>query len=128
MKTKFNTYKFGELNFKCYYKPAGNGYELGVTCYGKPIFVGNFIHAEEANTWWKKMNYEIKNFTKSYQYFYNATPTWYTKFFANKLYTTYYTWLDQCFNKYTKTYKKAFSKHQQAYKKFERSYQYKLAA
>lgn len=128
MKTKYADYKFGELKFQCYYKSVGYGYEVGVTCFNKPVFVGNFVHAEEARVWWKKMSYEIKNFTKSYDYFYTASPTWYTKFFANKLYATYYAWLDQCFSKYTKSYKKAVSKHQQKYKKYEKSYSYKMAA
>lgn len=128
MKPKYSMHNFGDLEFKCYYKPAGHGYEIGVMCAGKPLFVGNFVHPEEANTWWKKMNMEIKNFTHNYEYYYSASPSWYCQFFTNKMYSSYYMWLDQCFMKYTQTYKKAFSKHQKTYKKFERHYNQKMSA
>ena len=83
MKPKYMNYEFGDLTFKCYFKPAGHGYEVGVTCAGKPVFVGIFVHFEEANMWWKKMHAEIKTFTRKYEYFYSATPTWYKQFFSN---------------------------------------------
>lgn len=122
MKPKFKNYEFGEMTFKSYCRPAGHGWEVGVTCAGKPMFVGNFVHKHEATHWWKKMNAEITSFCKKYDYMENASPTWHKKFFANYLYKCYYTWLDHAFGKYTREFNKAYSHDMKAYKKFEKTF------
>ncbi len=60
------TYKYGKHTCKAYKKPVGKGWEVGFTFGGTQIFVGNFIHAKEANAWWSKMNAEVRKFSKRY--------------------------------------------------------------
>jgi hypothetical protein len=88
-------------------KQVGAGFEVGFNFGKTSIFVGNFIHTKEATKWWGVMNKEMKSFTKRYRVGQEASVTWYTKFFANYLYNSYYTFLDQQFNKYQKTFAKA---------------------
>lgn len=125
--TKNKTYKFGDLTFKAYCKPAGHGWEVGFTYCGKPVFVGNFVHSHEAKQWWSKMCHHMTYFCKHHDYVPTASPTWYCKYFGNYMYKAYYTWLDKCFTKYTRTYTNATKNDYKKYKHFEKNYHYKTA-
>lgn len=127
MSTKNKHYKFGHMGFKTYYRPAGHGYEIGMTYEGKNIFVGNFVHKTEANYWWKQMNHDMKSFLHSYEYYPTASSTWYCKFVGNYMYKNYYAWLDKAFNKYTREFKKASASDYKNYKKYEKTYWHKTA-
>ena len=108
--TKFTTYKCGPYTFKSYFKPVGQGYEVGFTYKGQSYFTSNFVHKTEAMTWWKKFNMEIMTFAKKFEPSNKMPLTWYCNFMANNLYKCYYTWLDMVFAKHETTFKKAFSK------------------
>ncbi len=121
MKTK--TYKYGNWNLKAYFKAVGEGYEVGFHWDGKPLFVGNFVHAKEATRWWGTLNQEIKKFTKKYWSSSETSAVFYKKFFANHLYKTYYTFLDKWFAKYNTTYKIAFKRYEKQYKRLARKWE-----
>ena len=101
------TYKYGKHTCKAYKKTAGRGWEVGFMFGNQTIFVGNFIHAKEANAWWTMMNMEIRKFGKRYALPKNASPAFFSKFLGNHIYKCYYTWLDRQFAKYTTGYTKA---------------------
>ncbi|MGE3681600.1 MAG: hypothetical protein AB7G93_07710 [Bdellovibrionales bacterium] len=98
------TYKYGKYTCKAYKKSAGKGWEVGILWGNSQIFVGNFIHAKEANAWWTMMNAEIRKFSKRYALPKTASATFFTKFMTNYIYRSYYTFLDRQFAKYTKGY------------------------
>ena len=119
MTTKMKNYTFGKMTFKAYCKPAGKGFECGITFQGKPVFVGNFIHKSEATKWWGLMSTYCAKFVNTHEFVPTAGYNWYCKYFANTLYKNYYMFLDKEFTKYQKTYSKNtvhFAKH---YKKME---------
>jgi hypothetical protein len=118
MKTK--KYLYGKFYFTAYYKPVGHGYEVGMTYGKKTIFVGNFIHKEEATTWFAKMNLECKHFVNKYWINDNVSTTWYCSFFKNHLYKTYYSFLDKLFTEYKHSYNKAFKKDFKNYKNLKK--------
>lgn len=122
MKAKNRNYEFGDMTFKCFFRPVGFGYEVGITYNSKPVFFGNFVHKSEALYWWRKMTTEMSKFCKHYDFIPTASKVWYTKFVSNHIYKTYYTFLDQWFNKHTKTYKKAAVRDLKNYKKIEKRY------
>lgn len=100
-------YQHGKYNFTSYWKNAGNGWEVGFT-YGKEvIFVGNFIHQSEATQWYRIMNREIKNFSKKYTVGSKFPFAWYCNFITNHLYKCYYGYLERCFSKYNRDYRRA---------------------
>lgn len=114
-------YKYGKHTCKAYKKPAGKGYEVGITLAGKPVFFGNFIHSKETATWWNLMNKEIRKFTRKYSAAPHAPTGWTTKFLANHMYKVYYAYLDREFSKYYRNYTHAVRKDQRRYIKFERN-------
>lgn len=117
--TKMKNYKFGKMIFKAYCKPAGKGFEVGMTHQGKPVFVGNFIHRAEAMKWWGLMNTYAHKFCRSHEFVPTASPTWYNKYFGNLLYKNYYLYLDKQFSKYQKTYSAKTFQFAKQYKKIE---------
>lgn len=125
MKTK--KYLYGKFYFTAYYKTAGNGFEVGMTYGKKTIFVGNFIHKEEATKWFAMMNSECKTFVKKYWINNNVSTAWYCNFFKNHLYTTYYSFLDKLFADYKYSYKKAFKKDATRYKTMKKSWDHDYA-
>jgi len=109
-------YKFGPYMLKCYFKPVGNGFEVGMTHAGRTYFVGNFVHQAEAKKWWGMMNSSITTFGKKY-WMSNETPfPWYCHFLTTHMYKAYYSYLDKLFSKYNKTYDKAFSQNLRRFK------------
>ena len=125
MKTK--SYRYGKIHFKAYYKTVGHGYEVGLLCGKKTLFVGNFIHTDEATTWWKMMNKETALFAKKYWAAENVSSTWYCNFISTHLHKCYYKYLDTCFAKYTKTYTKAFSRDFRRYRAMKKNWWHEYA-
>lgn len=119
--TKTKYFYHGDFEFKAYCKPVGYGWEVGVLCKGRPVFVGNFVHRPEATKWWNQMNKEIRSFTKHYQST-PATPArWFCNFLGHHIYNCYYAWLGKVFTTHTRHYKSAFSKDVKKYKRYSRS-------
>ena len=128
------SYQYGDFSFKTYCKPAGQGYEVSLYCFGKPYFVGNFIHKKEALMWYRVFNKEINFFAKKY-WCSNETPQeWYCHFLSNHLYKTYYSFLDKLFAHYNKSFARAYDKDVKKYLKLKKSwepadrYQFKKSA
>ena len=117
--TKTRNFRFYGHTFKSYCKPVGHGYEIGFTFEGKPLFVGNFIHKNEATKWWSYFNNEIRSFFNRYEFPQNGPTQWMTKFFSNYSYKCYYAWLDKNFYKYNREYTKAFKKDDLKYKRLK---------
>ena len=114
------TIRLGQYNCKAYKKTAGRGWEVGITMVGHPVFVGNFIHAKEANAWWTKMNLEAKKFSKKFGVGPKAPFAWYSKFLSNYMYNCYYSYLDAQFTKYTRGYAHAVKQDERRFGKFQR--------
>ena len=115
-------YKYGKYSCKAYKKPAGKGFEVGFTLGANEIFVGNFIHATEANAWWTKMNKEMHTFSRKYAAAPNAPMAWTTKFMSNYLYKSYYSFLDTCFTKYQRGFTQAVRKDERRYSAFKKTH------
>src|SRR5271156_4013100 len=109
--TKSKTYRYGKTVCKSYSKAVGHGWEVGFYFDGKPLFVGNFIHAKEANDWFRLMNRELIKFSRKYTTGYKFPVTWFSNFLKNHLYTQYYGWLDKVFVGYNRNFKKAWAKN-----------------
>jgi len=80
------------------------------------LFVGNFIHAKEANDWFRLMNRELIKFSRKFTTGYKFPVTWFSNFLKNHLYTVYYGWLDKVFVAYNRDFKKAYTRD---FKKFQ---------
>lgn len=114
-------YKYGKHTCKAYKKPCGKGFEVGFTFGGHEVFVGNFIHAKEANAWWTLMNNEVRKFGKKYAAAPNAPVTWTTKFLSNYMYKAYYSYLDKEFTKYHRGFTQAVKKDERRYSHFKKT-------
>lgn len=119
--TKTKTYKYGPHTFKSYFKPVGNGWEVGFTHGNRTYWVGNFVHKAEATKWWGMFNKEIMTFSKRFNFTQQMPFSWYCNFLSNHMYTCYYTWLDKMFNKHETTFKKAYSKDFKRYMKMKKT-------
>lgn len=120
MRTK--TYRYGKFSCKTYWKTVGNGFETCFVFNGKCIFVGNFIHSQEANRWWGIMNHEIKRFGKKYTTGHCFPVNWVGNFLSNHLYRLYYLYLDRIFSKYNHTYKKALVKDLRTFRQMKKRF------
>ena len=120
MKTR--NFKHGKKIYRSYLKPVGKGYEVGFVFSGTPLFVGNFVHAKEANAWYTQMNQQIAQFTKKYWITPNAPRAFYNKFMTQHLYKIYYAFLDKHFAKYTRTYSREFNKNERKYKRLRKNW------
>ena len=87
---KNKSYKFGPNSFKAYQKKVGKSYEIGIISKGRPIFLGNFVMAKEANAFWSLMNKQIAGFGKKYKLSTKNPPAWYSTFLANHVSGHYY--------------------------------------
>lgn len=122
--TKYQTYKCGTYTFKSYFKPVGQGFEIGFIYHGRTYFMSNFIHKTEAITWWKMFNKEIMAFSKKF-YMNDKMPfSWYCNFLSKHLYQCYYNWLDSVFNKHERTFKRAFTKDIKKYNTMKKKFAY----
>jgi hypothetical protein len=115
-------YKYGKHTCHAYKKPCGKGFEVGFTMGGNNVFVGNFIHAKEANAWWTMMNNEVRKFGKKYAAAPNAPLAWTCKFFSNYMYKAYYSYLDREFSKYQRGYTQAVKKDERKYSHFKKTW------
>src|SRR5262245_25477410 len=120
MKTR--TYRNGSMTCKSYIKSVGNGWEVGFTFAGKPLFVGNFIHSTEANQWYSVMNHEIRTFSHKYKVGPGCPKSWYFHFVKSHLYDRYYTFLERKFTTHTKTFRRALTTNQRTYKRLARKW------
>ncbi len=115
------TYKYGKYTCKAYKKTAGKGWEVGFTFAGHPVFVGNFIHAKEANAWFSMMDKEAHKFSKKYAAAPNAPTTWTAKFMSNCMYKAYYSYLDREFTKYQRGFTQAVKQDERRYTNFKKT-------
>lgn len=115
-------YKYGKYSCKAYKKACGKGWEIGFTFAGHEVFVGNFIHAKEANAWWAMMNAEIHKFGKKYVAAPKAPVSWTCKFLSNYMYKAYYSYLDREFSKYQTKYTQAFKKDERKHSHFKKTW------
>lgn len=120
MTPKTKPYHFGDLKFETYFRPAGFGWECGVKCEGKPVFVGNFVHKPEATMWYKEMNKHMTQFCHKYEFMDNAPTTWYPKFVSHYMYKNYYNFLDKVFVGHTRTYTRHLNVDVKKYKNYAR--------
>lgn len=116
------TYKCGSYACKAYKKTVGKGHEVGFTMAGHPIFVGNFIHAKEANAWWTKMNLEVRKFGKKYNLGPKTPLNWYAKFMSNYIYKVYYAYLDTQFTKYNRGFAHAVRQDERKFNHYKRAH------
>jgi hypothetical protein len=119
--TQTKTYKYGDLTFKTFLKPVGQGYEVSFYCGTKPYFVGNFVHKKEAMMWWGVFNREITTFAKKYWCSDDTPHQWYCHFMSNHLYKTYYKFLDKLFSQYKTTFNSAYFKDVKKYNKIKKT-------
>lgn len=120
--TKTKTYKFGPHACKTYFKPVGNGFEVGFTYKSKNYFISNFVNKTEATKWWSFFNKEITSFSKKFTASSEMPFNWYCNFLSNHLYTCYYSWLDKVFNKHEHTFKKAYAQDYKKYLHFKKNH------
>lgn len=115
MKTK--NYRYGKLTCKGWLRPAGNGHEVCFKFGTKTIFVGNFIHSNEATRWWNLMNREIRLFGRRYRASKRFPQARYAHFLSAHLYNRYYMFLDKLFAKHTRTWNRAMVRDLRTFKR-----------
>lgn len=119
---KTATFKNRKLTCRSYTKNVGYGFEVGLLCGARPVFVGNFIHAAEANRWYRIMNREIRTFSRKYIIPTNATPTWHLRFLSTHLYRCYYQFVDRLLGRHTRSFIREFSRNQRRYRTLNRNW------
>lgn len=120
MKTK--TYRSGKTSFRAYLKDCGNGFEVGFVSGTKVIFVGNFIHAFEANRWFTIMNTEIRSFCQRFKVGPSCPKTWFTNFLSDSLYKKYYTFLHRVLVTHNRKYTTAVNRDVKKYQRLNRNW------
>ncbi len=120
MKTK--VYRNKGVTGRATLKPCGNGFECAFTLNGNPVFVGNFIHAKEANLWWSLLNREIRMFSRKYSVGRTFPMSWYKHFISNHLYKTYYGFLDRLFTRYNRNFERAVTKDVRKYQRIRKQW------
>jgi hypothetical protein len=120
--TKTKSYQYGRHTMKTYFKPAGHGFEVGLTCEGQHYFMGNFVHRAEAVRWWGFLNRELVTFAKRNWISPDMNFSWYCKFLSKHMYSCYYSFLDKLFVKHNRTYQKAYVKEMRKYNKLKRNF------
>jgi hypothetical protein len=120
--TKTRKYKVGKHTCHTYFKPVGNGFEVGCKFGPTQVFVGNFIHSTEATQYWTMLNKEIRSFCTKYWITPEASPVFYRKMLTNYLYTNYYKFLDTKFKPYQRTYTSNFRKEETKYRRMARTW------
>ena len=118
MKTK--SYRNSKTTGRGYLKPVGSGWEVGFVYGTKPLFVGNFVHSKEANTWFGLMNREIRTFTRKYTVTNRVSTTWYTHFLSSQLYKKYYLYLDRLLARHNRNWNKAVNRDLRTYRRLSR--------
>ena len=119
---KSSTFKHRKLTCRTYTKNVGHGFEVGLLCGSRPLFVGNFLYASEATSWFKIMNREIRNFSKTYTIPSKATPTWHLRFLSTHLYRCYYRYVDRVLARHARTFTREYSKNQRKYRALNRNW------
>lgn len=119
---KSRQFRQGKHTYRAYCKPVGKGYEVGLTFGGNPLFLGNFIHSKEANSWYTQMNKEITKFSTKFWITSKAPKSFYKKFLANHLYKTYYAWLGRQMPKYANQFTRAYNKDVRKYKQLKKNW------
>ena len=115
------TYRYGNTSGRTYLKAVGNGWECGFIYGGKTVFVGNFIHSGEATRWFTMMNREILTFGRRFTLGHRLPTAWTTRFLSNRLYSTYYTFLDRIFTQYHRTFNRAVVRDMNQFRRSRRN-------
>jgi len=108
------------LRCRSYIKNVGKGYEVGFIFGGKPIFLGNFIKSNEANTFYGQLNKDIRTFSKKFRVGKNCPKTWYGKFLGNHLHRRYYSFINRVVPTNNRTAQRGFNKSLREYKRLNR--------
>jgi hypothetical protein len=119
---KSKKFKHGNKTYKSYVKKVGAGYEVGLTCAGKSLFVGNFLKSSEANQWYTFVNQELPRFTKKYWITKTASHAFYQKFLSQDLYKKYYDFVNKLASKYNREAERSFKKHERRYKSLKKNW------
>jgi nucleoside 2-deoxyribosyltransferase len=120
---KVKTYKNGKNGFTAYLKDLGTGWEAGFSNgSNKPIFVGNFIHASEANEWYTLMNDEITKFNKKFTVGSNCPSQWYTTFMGAHLYKHYYNFINRVLTQHSRRYEQFVERETRKYRQLSKNW------
>ncbi|MCX6102910.1 MAG: hypothetical protein NT000_06565 [Proteobacteria bacterium] len=120
---KVKTYKNGKNDFTAYLKDLGTGWEAGFTNgTPKPIFIGNFIHATEANEWFNLMNTEITKFNKKFTVGSHCPADWFTSFMGGHLYKQYYNFINRVLTQHSRRYEQLVERETKKYRQMNRNW------
>lgn len=117
---KTGTYRNGRKPCKTYLKTVGNGWEVGFTYAGRPVFLGNFIHSSEAKQFYTLMRREISHFGRRYKVG-KAYPTaWFKTFIGAHLRRCYYTFVTQMVQRHKTEAARTYGKTLRTYRRLNR--------
>jgi hypothetical protein len=120
---KVKTYKNGKNGYTAYLKDLGTGWEAGFSNGShKPIFVGNFIHASEANEWYQIMNAEISKFNKRFTVGSNCPSEWFTLFMGGHLYKHYYSFINRALTQHARKYEQMVERETKKYRQLSKNW------